>query len=57
VIAAGRDEARLAELAGLGADATCTFDDLAPAAGVDVVIDYVWGDPAAGTADRIVLVP
>jgi NADPH:quinone reductase-like Zn-dependent oxidoreductase len=47
VIAAGRDAARLAELPALGADATCRFDELARAADVDVVIDYVWGEPAA----------
>jgi NADPH:quinone reductase-like Zn-dependent oxidoreductase len=44
VIAAGRDPARLA---GLGADDTCTFDELAKAADVDVVLDYVWGAPTA----------
>jgi NADPH:quinone reductase-like Zn-dependent oxidoreductase len=44
VIAAGRDEARLAAL---GADVTCTFDQLAIAGEVDVVIDYVWGEPTA----------
>ncbi|NMO49908.1 zinc-binding alcohol dehydrogenase family protein [Actinoplanes sp. TBRC 11911] len=44
VIAAGRDSARLARLA---ADSTCTFDELAKAADVDVVLDYVWGEPAA----------
>jgi len=43
VIAAGRDEVRLAELPALGADQTCTFDGLARAADIDVVIDYVWG--------------
>jgi NADPH:quinone reductase-like Zn-dependent oxidoreductase len=47
VIAAGRDAARLAELPALGADQTCTFDELARAADVDVVIDYVWGEPTA----------
>jgi NADPH:quinone reductase-like Zn-dependent oxidoreductase len=47
VIAAGRDSARLAELAALGADQTCTFDDVSCAADVDVVIDYVWGEPSA----------
>ncbi|MFI5889835.1 zinc-binding alcohol dehydrogenase family protein [Actinoplanes sp. NPDC051513] len=47
VIAAGRDAARLAPLRTLGADLTCTFDELAVAADVDVVIDYVWGEPAA----------
>jgi NADPH:quinone reductase-like Zn-dependent oxidoreductase len=44
VIGAGRDAARLAELP---ADKTCTFADVAVAADVDVVIDYVWGEPAA----------
>jgi NADPH:quinone reductase-like Zn-dependent oxidoreductase len=47
VIAAGRDQARLAELGALGADITCTFDQLDVAADVDVVIDYVWGQPTA----------
>ena len=47
VIAARRDQARLGELKGLGADETCTFDQLAAAAEVDVVLDYVWGEPAA----------
>jgi NADPH:quinone reductase-like Zn-dependent oxidoreductase len=47
VIAAGRDQARLAELGALGADETCTFDQLTAAAEVDVVLDYVWGPPAA----------
>jgi NADPH:quinone reductase-like Zn-dependent oxidoreductase len=47
VIAAGRDQARLRELGALGADETCTFDQLAAAAEVDVVLDYVWGQPAA----------
>jgi NADPH:quinone reductase-like Zn-dependent oxidoreductase len=47
VIAAGHDAARLAELPALGADETCTFDELARAADIDVVIDYVWGEPTA----------
>ena len=47
VIAAGRDQARLGELGALGADETCAFDQLAAAAEVDVVLDYVWGPPAA----------
>jgi NADPH:quinone reductase-like Zn-dependent oxidoreductase len=47
VIAAGRDEARLERLPALGADVTCTFDELGEAADVDVVIDYVWGEPTA----------
>ena len=47
VIAAGRDTARLAELAVIGADETCTLDELARAADVDVVLDYLWGEPTA----------
>ena len=47
VVAAGRDTTRLAELADLGADETCTFDDVSCAADVDVVLDYVWGEPSA----------
>ncbi|WP_328475378.1 zinc-binding alcohol dehydrogenase family protein [Actinoplanes sp. NBC_00393] len=47
VIAAGRDAARLAALPALGADETCTFDEIERAADVDVVLDYVWGEPAA----------
>jgi len=47
VIAAGRERDRLGELGALGADQTCTFDQLAAAAEVDVVLDYVWGEPTA----------
>ncbi len=47
VIAAGRDLVRLSELAAIGADQTCSFDQVAAAAEVDVVLDYVWGPPAA----------
>jgi NADPH:quinone reductase-like Zn-dependent oxidoreductase len=47
VIAAGRDETRLAQLPALGADMALTFDQLANAADVDVVIDYVWGEPTS----------
>jgi NADPH:quinone reductase-like Zn-dependent oxidoreductase len=55
VIAAGRDADRLAALSGLGADqlvqltsdADATDEALAEvAAEVDVVIDYLWGEPA-----------
>jgi NADPH:quinone reductase-like Zn-dependent oxidoreductase len=46
VIAAGRDTARLATLPALGADETITFDQIDRAADVDVVIDYVWGEPS-----------
>ncbi|WP_200799966.1 zinc-binding dehydrogenase [Jatrophihabitans endophyticus] len=47
VVAAGRDPDRLAEVAALGADVTCTLDELDRAADVDVVLDYVWGEPTA----------
>lgn len=47
VIAAGRDASRLAALRELGADETVTFDQADRAADVDVVIDYVWGEPSA----------
>ena len=47
VIAVGRDNSKLAELVPLGADQICNFDQLARAADVDVVIDYVWGGAAA----------
>jgi NADPH:quinone reductase-like Zn-dependent oxidoreductase len=55
VIGAGRQPARLATLAGLGADAIVSLDgavaDIARHVGraardVDVVIDYLWGQPA-----------
>jgi NADPH:quinone reductase-like Zn-dependent oxidoreductase len=45
VVAAGRNAAKLAELPALGADVTCTLDQLAQAAEVDVVVDYLWGEP------------
>jgi NADPH:quinone reductase-like Zn-dependent oxidoreductase len=53
VMAAGRDTARLAELPALGADEICTFDQLARAADVDVVIDYVWGEPTGAAMVEI----
>jgi NADPH:quinone reductase-like Zn-dependent oxidoreductase len=53
VIGAGRDAERLAALADLGADVTISldredaYDALGDAAaGVDIVIDYLWGTPA-----------
>jgi NADPH:quinone reductase-like Zn-dependent oxidoreductase len=64
VIAAGRNREKLAALTALGATATVPLDggeDLAQAAAdVDVVLDYLWGEPAAvamvailtGRADR-----
>lgn len=47
VFAAGRNAARLAELPALGADRVLTFDEIAAAADADVVLDFVWGEPAA----------
>jgi NADPH:quinone reductase-like Zn-dependent oxidoreductase len=56
VVAAGRDERRLAMLPALGADVTVSLmgdddqvgDELAAAAAdVDLVIDYLWGEPTA----------
>src|SRR5580692_5147399 len=56
VVGAGRDQARLATLADLGADATVALTDDADgtakalaeaAAEVDLVIDYLWGRPAS----------
>jgi threonine dehydrogenase-like Zn-dependent dehydrogenase len=56
VVGAGRDQARLAILPGIGADATValTGDAAATAAAlagaaseVDLVIDYLWGKPAS----------
>lgn len=50
VVAAGRDPERLAPLRDLGADETVLLDELDEldrAADVDVVLDYLWGPPAA----------
>jgi NADPH:quinone reductase-like Zn-dependent oxidoreductase len=64
VIAAGRQPRRLAALAGLGADVTISLDgnpaDVAgrlgqAAADVDIVVDYVWGEPTAGAMRAIVM--
>jgi NADPH:quinone reductase-like Zn-dependent oxidoreductase len=54
VIAAGRNPDRLAALPALGADLVCTFDELAKAADVDVVLDYVWGAPTARAMTELV---
>ncbi|MYV99896.1 zinc-binding alcohol dehydrogenase family protein [Streptomyces sp. SID3343] len=48
VFAVGRDATRLKALPDLGADQALTFDEVAAAADVDVVLDFVWGAPAAG---------
>jgi len=62
VVAAGRDPRRLALLPGLGADAVVALGgegaDAAlgeAAADVDVVIDYLWADPAARAMRALVL--
>lgn len=47
VIAAGRNPQRLNGLKALGADRVLTLDQLDMAGDVDVVIDYVWGQPTA----------
>ena len=58
VVGAGRDQARLATLPGIGADATVALTDdaaataaalAAAASEVDLVIDYLWGKPATET--------
>jgi NADPH:quinone reductase-like Zn-dependent oxidoreductase len=61
IIAAGRDTGRLAALPALGATATVplgatdTADRLAKAAAdVDVVLDYLWGQPAADAMIAII---
>ena len=55
VVAAGRNPQRLEDLPGLGADAVVALEDDAAvtadhlasaAAEVDIVIDYLWGEPA-----------
>jgi NADPH:quinone reductase-like Zn-dependent oxidoreductase len=45
VIGAGRNVERLNELTAIGADRVLPLDQLAKAGDVDVVIDYVWGEP------------
>lgn len=54
VIGAGRNPDRLKELTAVGADRVLTLDELDQAGDVDVVIDYVWGEPTAkGMVDLI----
>jgi NADPH:quinone reductase-like Zn-dependent oxidoreductase len=62
VIAAGRDAGRLAALPALGATATVLLDGeaaasarrLAVAADADVVLDYLWGPPAAAVMAALI---
>ncbi len=58
VVGAGRNPERLAQLAGLGADDVVALSDdtevtakllAAAAAEVDIVLDYLWGEPAVMT--------
>ena len=54
VVGAGRNRQRLEDLTALGADRVLTLDQLEQAGDVDVVIDYVWGEPTAkGMVDLI----
>jgi NADPH:quinone reductase-like Zn-dependent oxidoreductase len=57
IVAAARNEALLAELRALGATETTTLDPEAlgaAAADVDVVIDYLWGEPTAAAMTAVV---
>ena len=54
VIAAGRGADRLASLPALGADAAVPLEDCKAAADGDVVIDYLWGEPAVAAMTAIV---
>ncbi|WFR67797.1 zinc-binding alcohol dehydrogenase family protein [Curtobacterium flaccumfaciens] len=58
VVASGRDADRLAALPGLGADEVVPLHDAeavgVAAADVDVVVDYVWGQPAADVMRALV---
>lgn len=47
VIGAGRNRQRFDQLTALGADRVLTLDQLDQAATVDIVIDYIWGEPSA----------
>jgi NADPH:quinone reductase-like Zn-dependent oxidoreductase len=58
VVAAGRNAGRLAGLADLGADLSVDLGDeqllSAATAEVDVVLDYVWGEPTAAAIAAVV---
>jgi NADPH:quinone reductase-like Zn-dependent oxidoreductase len=53
VIGAARDGGQLAGLLALGADAAVPLEDCKAAADVDVVIDYLWGEPAVAAMTAI----
>ena len=66
VVAAGRNEERLAATERLGADATVTLDgdaaaiaqsleDAAPDGGFDLALDPLWGDPGRAAIDALAL--
>ncbi|MBP2471520.1 NADPH:quinone reductase-like Zn-dependent oxidoreductase [Crossiella equi] len=54
ITAVGRCAQRLAALPEPGATDTTTFDELGDLASVDVVLDYVWGQPAADVLHTVV---
>jgi len=63
VVAAGRNAARLSELAGLGAQEVVSLagepEEVArtigaAASGVDVVLDYVWGEPTSAALTGVI---
>lgn len=54
VVGAARDVAALPSLIPLGADEVLPLDRVADAADVDVVIDYLWGEPAAAAMVALV---
>ncbi|MFB2554506.1 quinone oxidoreductase family protein [Herbiconiux liangxiaofengii] len=54
VTAVARDTSRFAELRALGADEVLTFADAGRASDADLVLDYVWGEPAATAMGAIV---
>jgi NADPH:quinone reductase-like Zn-dependent oxidoreductase len=56
VIAAGRDRQKLAALPAVGADTVVRLDEIATAATeVDVVIDYLWGQPTVEAMTAIAI--
>lgn len=54
VIGAARNATALASLVPLGADAVLPLNRVSEAADVDVVIDYLWGEPAAAAMTGLI---
>ncbi|MCS5497025.1 zinc-binding alcohol dehydrogenase family protein [Cnuibacter physcomitrellae] len=54
VSAVARDVASFDDLRALGADDTVSFEESSTVSSADVVLDYVWGAPAAGAMKAIV---